>query len=70
MSLTNLDKESLYMMLTRVKNQASRGQVPNFDEIVIICNELLGLVDQLHDFEKALKLSQLFKDIHNHVHNF
>lgn len=70
MSLINLSKEELYLKIVAVKNQASVGKIPNFDDIITLCNELLGLLDQLPEIENALKLARLVKDLHNHVHNF
>ena len=70
MSITNLDKETLYLKTVAIKNLASRAKIGSFDDIMSICNEFLGVLDQLPELENALKLVHLVKSLHNHVHNF
>jgi len=69
MGLTNLDKETLYLKTVNIKNLAACAKIANFDDIITVCNELLGLLDQLQDFEKGLKCLKLVKEFHNFAHN-
>ena len=47
MRLLGIDAGELHTKTVAVKNLAAHGQVPNFDDIVTVCNELLGLLELL-----------------------
>ena len=81
MALTNLDKETLYLKCSRLKDEFSTwgksgkivindlGQKEIRQDVITVCNELIDLIDQLPEFEKALEGMKLIKEFRNFASN-
>lgn len=81
MSLTNLSKEELYLKCATLKNEfalwgksqkypkSERSVADVGHDVITVCNELIGLIDQLPLLEKSVRCMELVKEFRNFAAN-
>lgn len=76
--LKTISKEEMYLICQRLISQAnlsqqkvviSAGEHILARETIIVCNEMINLLDLMPQLERAVKLEGLVKELHNHLHN-